>query len=140
MKIYSDPQVKKVFNAYPKQFRAKLLILRDIIIDTANELDGIDMMSETLKWGEPSYLVDKGSTLRISWHQKRPDTYSMYFKCTSKLVKTFKLLYSDKFNFFGEREIRFRLSDPIHKRELKKLIRTTLTYHRLKKLPHLGLG
>ena len=56
-------------------------------------------IKETLKWGEPSYLTKNGSTLRIDWKKTNPNHYSMYFNCKTKLIITFKELFSDKFDF-----------------------------------------
>ena len=92
LEITSGPEVEMVFNKYSEKVRKKLLNLRRIIIETAHESEGITSMEETLKWGEPSYLVKNGSTLRIDWKEKKPEQYAMYFKCTSKLVPTFKVI------------------------------------------------
>lgn len=70
--------------------------------------------------------------------KKSSKLFSVY-KCTSKLGETFKKKFKDKYNFIGEREIRFELNDPIYKEELIKIIKTTLTYHNVKKLDNLGL-
>ena len=142
MKIFtvkSDPKVEQVFNKYPDSVRSKLKHLRNLVLETANEIEGLNHLEETLKWGEPSYLTRHGSTLRMDWKQKKPNQYAMYFKCTSKLVPTFKLIYKDIFNFERNRAIVFGLADKIPEKELKNCIKTTLTYHIIKHLPNLGL-
>ena len=63
----------------------------------------------------------------------------MYFKCTSKLVTSFKAVYPDVFNFEGNRAIVFQMSDDIPEEELKNCIKAGLTYHSVKALPLLGL-
>jgi hypothetical protein len=40
--------------------------LREIILQTAFEIEELKEIEETLKWGEPSYLVKKGSTVRMN--------------------------------------------------------------------------
>ena len=139
LKLKSDPRVKEVFNRYPSHVRGKIEKLRELIIETAGETRGIKRLEETLKWGEPSYLAEKGSTIRIDWKEKSPEQYSIYFKCTSKLVPTFKLVYGGLFNFEGNRAISFRLDEPVPDQELKQCIAAALTYHRVKNLPRLGL-
>mgnify|MGYP003144441943 CR=1 FL=1 len=67
-----------------------------------------------------------------------PEHIAVYFKCTSKLVPTFKSLYKDKFNFEGNRAIVFQLKDKIPVKELKHCIALALTYHKIKHLPLLG--
>ena len=105
---------------------------------TASGIDGLQKIEETLKWGEPSYLTKHGSTVRIDWKEKNPEHIAVYFKCTSKLVPTFKSLYKDKFNFEGNRAIVFQLKDKIPVKELKHCIALALTYHKIKHLPLLG--
>ena len=70
--------------------------LRNLVIQTASEVEGLEKLEETLKWGEPSYMTRNGSTIRMDWKESRPDEYAMYFHCQTKLVDTFKELYRDK--------------------------------------------
>lgn len=140
LKIKQNPEVESKFQSYPPEVRAKLRHLRSLIIETADENDSIQMIEETLKWGEPSYLTKKGSTLRIDWKPKTPNQYAMYFKCTSKLVPTFKEVYGDLFVYENNRAILFGLDDAIPEKELKDCIEMALTYHSIKQLPLLGRG
>ena len=137
--ILTNPEVEKVFNNYPDSVRNKILNLRRLILEVAEEVDDIKHVEETLKWGEPSYLVKKGSTIRIDWKEKTPDQYSMYFKCTSKLVPTFKAIYDELFAFEGNRAIVFQMDDKIPETALKNCIKAGLTYHKVKHLPNLGM-
>ena len=59
-------EVTAVFNSYPQKVKAKLLFLRQLIFDTAESIEGVGEIEETLKWGEPSYLTPiskSGSTI-----------------------------------------------------------------------------
>ncbi len=96
LKINQNPKIEQKFKSYPKEILPKIQFLRDLIIETAKENESVQEIEETLKWGEPSYLVKKGSTIRIDWKPKKPNQYAMYFKCTSKLVRTFKEVYGEK--------------------------------------------
>ena len=63
-----NPEVATVFETYPKEIRAKLLLLRRLIFNVASETDGVGELEETLKWGQPSYLTTQtksGSLIRI---------------------------------------------------------------------------
>lgn len=139
LQVNKNPEVELVFNNYPKPVRKKLLHLRKLILQTASEIAEIKEIEETLKWGEPSYLVKKGSTIRIDWKKKKPDQYAIYFKCTSLLVPSFKMVFKDDFNYEGTRAIFFQMNDKIPEAKLKKCIKAALTYHRVKHLPLLGL-
>ena len=118
-----DPKAEVVFEKYPDEIKLKLLKLRKLIIDSAIEIDGIQQLEETLKWGEPSYLTKKGSTIRIDWKPRTPNQYAIYFKCTSKLVETFKTVFKDQFNFEGNRAILFQLDESVPEKELKTCIK-----------------
>ena len=48
---FNDSNVAKVFAAYPEDVRAKLMKLRAIIFETAETIDGVGPLEETLKWG-----------------------------------------------------------------------------------------
>ena len=139
MEIKQNPEVLKKFDAYPPHIKGKINTLRKLIIDTAGKVESVDSLEETLKWGEPSYLTKHGSTIRIDWKEKAPEQYAMYFKCTSKLVGTFKQVFGDTFNYEKERAIIFSLDDKIPKKELAKCIKTALHYHKVKNEPNLGL-
>ena len=138
MELISNPKVKAVFDNYPKSVKNQLLYLRTLVLKTASEIDGLEKLEETLKWGEPSYLTKHGSTVRMDWKKKNPEQFAIYFKCTSKLVPTFKTIYKNTFKFESNRAIVFNLDDEIPETELKHCISMALRYHKIKHLPLLG--
>ncbi len=140
MKLHSSPTVKHKFKSYPKHVSKKLTVLRQLIIDTAKDTGSISDLEETLKWGEPSYIAPKGSTIRIDWKEKTPDQYAVYFKCTSKLVVTFKEVYGDLFNYEKNRAILFSFDDKVPVKELQQCIKSALLYHTLKDQDYLGIS
>lgn len=139
LQLKRDPAVEPVFNNYPAGVRSQMLCLRELILKTASELDQIDSLEETLKWGEPSYLAKKGSTIRIDWKAKAPDQYAIYFKCTSRLIPTFKAVFGNSLKYEGDRAIVFQLDESLPEDALKSCIAVALTYHRVKHLPLLGM-
>lgn len=138
MKVKTDPRLKEKFKGYPPEARRKLKHLRKLILETAEENDNILELEETLKWGEPSFLVKKGSTLRIDWKSKSPDQYAMYFKCTSKLVETIRVVFGETFKYEKNRAILFSMDDEVPSEELKECIEMALRYHHIKNEPLLG--
>lgn len=138
MNLTTHPNVTEVFEGYPKEIKPKMLHLRELVLSAASEMNGLEILEETLKWGEPSYLAKHGSTVRMDWKEKKPDQYAIYFKCTSKLVPTFKAIYKDIFQFEGDRAIVFKLDEKIPEAELKHCISMALSYHKVKHLPLLG--
>jgi hypothetical protein len=131
-----NTKVADVFVRYPEHMQKKLLVLRQLILDTVSEVEGIDRLEETLKWGEPSYVTKRGSTIRIDCKKSIPHQYALYFNCNTKLVGTFKELFGDRFNFEGNRVIVFDENDEIPVDELNSI---SLTYHSRKHLPILDL-
>ena len=139
LEIKTNPAVEIVFANYPDSVRNNMLALRGLVIETAKEIDEITNLEETLKWGEPSYLTKNGSTIRMDWKSKFPNQYAMYFKCTSRLVDTFKMTFKNTFDFEGKRAIVFKMDDRIPEEELKSCIKAALTYHKVKHLATLGI-
>lgn len=62
LKLKTSSKVDEVFANYPEHIREKLQFLRELVIDTAAETEGIYELEETLKWGEPSFVTKNGST------------------------------------------------------------------------------
>ncbi len=137
--LKTDPRVNAVFANYPDFVRDKMQHLRELVIETAEETEGVTVLEETLKWGEPSFVTKNGSTLRMDWKEKAPDQYAMYFQCTSRLVDTFRLVFDHKFQYEGNRAIVFQLNQKIPVEELKECISASLMYHKLKHLETLGI-
>lgn len=139
MEIKTNSKVTDKFENYPDIVRDKMQFLRELVIETAEETEGVKELEETLKWDEPSFLTKNGSTLRMDWEKKTPNQYQMYFKCTSRLVETFRLVFGDFFEYEKNRAIIFQLNQEIPVNELKKCIKATLTYHKVKELETLGI-
>ncbi|MFZ1703682.1 MAG: DUF1801 domain-containing protein [Saprospiraceae bacterium] len=139
LELIINPKVNAVFDNYPEHVKPKMLVLRYLIIQTAQEMEEVTSLEETLKWGEPSYLSKTGSTIRIDWKPNTPNKYAMYFKCTSRLVPTFKEVFKNTFEYEGNRAIVFELHTTIINKELKECIKAALRYHKVKHLPFLGI-
>ena len=132
-----EQAVKDKFNDYPEHIKNTLLEVRSLILDIAQEhnLGGVE---ETLKWGEPSYLVKGGSTVRIDWKEQSPEQLFVYFNCKTKLVDTFRELYSNVLEFQGNRAIALKVNEPLPRIALRHCIELSLQYKNIKHLPLLG--
>lgn len=139
LNITTSPDFETKLASYPDSVRGKMYYLRELILETAREVSEITELEETLKWGEPSFLTKNGSTLRMDWKKKTPDQYQMYFKCTSRLVETFKIVFGDQFQYEKSRAIIFQLDQKVPSKEIKKCIKATLLYHSLKGDIRLGM-
>src|SRR6266498_2504617 len=113
MRRFGDPAVASLFKAYPPGVRARLMALREVVFDTAAVTAGVGRLTETLKWGQPSYLTEEsgsGTTVRID-RLKAGEGYAIYFHCQSGLVGQFRELCRDAFTYEGERAMHFAIKD-----------------------------
>ena len=131
-------QVSNSFAAFEKPAREKLFLLRQLILETASEIGLDDTLEETLKWGEPSYISQSGSTIRIAPYKRDKAKVAMFFNCKTILIETIKEVYEDVFEYEGNRALLLFIDKDIPRSELKHCIELALTYHKIKKLPLLG--
>jgi hypothetical protein len=138
MEFVSNVAVTKLIDAYPQLASSKLYQLRNLIIEVAEETDGLTKLLETSKWGEPSYLTKYGSTIRIDWKEKTPDKYYLFFICSTELVSTFKIIFGEELDFEDNRAISLNLHEPIPIEAIKRCLSLALNYKKIKHLPMLG--
>ena len=125
MKRAGQSAADAVFDAYPKPVRSKLLALRKLILATAKKTKGVGTIEETLKWGQPAYLCDGGSTIRID--ATKAGGVALYFICTTDLVARFRELYPE-LSYEGNRAIHLPASGRLPEAALKHCIAMALTY------------
>lgn len=127
-----DPAVRAVVDAWPPTVRPALLALRDLILATAAETEGVGPLDESLKWGEPAYRPVRprtGTTVRINALKGQADRYAAYFHCQSGLVGQFRMLYPNDFAFEGERALIFEVGAAPPAEPLRHCIALALTHH-----------
>src|SRR5262245_58760710 len=115
MRRFASNDVRSTFEAYPPALRAKLMALRELVFDAAARTAGVGPLTETLKWGQPSYLTEdsgSGTTVRID-RLKDADGYAVYFHCQSGLLGQFRELYPGTFRYEGKRAIVFAAGDRV---------------------------
>lgn len=137
--IIDNKDVKQTYQLYPENVQHKLLIIRQMIFDIAKDNAEINPIEETLKWGEPAYLTKSGATIRLAWKPSTPDKYAVYFICSTTLLETFKEIYPDIFTYDGNRAIVFSINDNPPIKALEHCLLLSLTYHKVKHLPLLGV-
>lgn len=129
---FAEDRVRQVFDTYSAETRDELLRLRALIFAAADGIEQVGRLTETLKWGQPSYLPEKarvGTTVRID-ARKNPDRgYAMYVHCQTTLADDFRELYPGLFTFEGNRAILFETGADVPHDALKHCIGLALTYH-----------
>ena len=133
---FRDRKVQQVFENFDEPVRARLLQLREMILDEAARHREIGELRETLKWGQPSYLPVKpriGTTIRIGRHSTDADKVGFYFNCNSSLADDYQQLYPGVFEYEGRRAILLGLTGAFEEKPLRHCIALALTYHLNKK-------
>jgi Pathogenicity locus/Domain of unknown function (DU1801) len=132
----STPAVTVKFNRYPAAIKAKLLSLRELILEVAAETDGVGELEETLKWGQISYLTSQtgsGSLIRIDQHGSSTSEYALYFHCQTTLVDTFRERFGKQLKIEGNRAVLLDVRKAAPVKVLRHCIELALTYHLAKK-------
>jgi hypothetical protein len=125
-----DKTVKAVFDAYPAPMRGKLLALRAMIFAAAKDA-GVGALSESLKWGQPSYRPLKngvGTTVRID-ALRGGERYALFVPCSTTLISSFREHYGQALTFEGKRAVLFSRDGKLPERAVKHCIAMALTYH-----------
>lgn len=128
--------IRAAISAYPPPVREALYNLRELVLETAKNTEGVGPVEEDLRWGQPSFLTletGSGSTIRIDGFRDDPDRYAMFFHCQSGLIPQFRELYRDRMKFVGDRSIEFTAGGKLPVKELKHCISLALTHHLRKK-------
>lgn len=129
-----DPpaDVMSALHSYPAPARIKLLQIRQLILQAAAENPGIGSLTETLKWGEPSFLTEQsksGSTIRMAWKQALPDQIGLFFNCQTTLVETMRHIYPNTFTYQKNRAVLLSVDDPLPENEIRHICEMAMTYH-----------
>jgi hypothetical protein len=132
-----NAEIQGKLDSYPGHIKPLILELRNLVFSVAEDL-GLGEIDETLKWGEPSYQVKNGSPVRIDWKSKYPDKYFLFFHCQTKLVDTFRELYSESLEFDGNRAIVLYVNKDLPKQVIRHCLELAMRYKSIKHLPLLG--
>lgn len=132
-----NPVIKAKFDGYPENVQQQLLAVRGLIFGVATE-KALGTVEETLKWGEASYRVKGGTTVRIDWKPKDPEVIKVFVHCQTRLIETFREVYRSEFEYEGKRALLIPLSTNIEQVPLAHCLELALNYHRIKHLDLLG--
>lgn len=127
---FSDARVASCFAGHTPAVRSAMLVLRELIFDVAAQNPDIGRLTETLRWGQPSYLTEQtrsGSTVRIGVASET--MVALYFICTTGLVDEFREYYGDELDFSRNRAIILDAGDPLPTEALGHCVGLALTYH-----------
>lgn len=124
--------VSDIVESWPAAAQQIFFDLRDLIYATAADDPAIGPLTETLKWGEPSFLTEvtrSGSTLRVAWKAKYPDEIGLFVICRTDMLADIRDLFPQDFRFEGTRAAFLPLETPINADAVAFLVRRALRYH-----------
>jgi len=124
--------ILNAFRSFKTPVRKRLLSLRELIYETAEETPQIGALSETLKWGQPSYTPLKphiGSSIRLGVPKTHAGECALFFICHTNLVEQFREIYASELRFEGARTIIVDATGALATKPLKHCIAMALTYH-----------
>lgn len=130
-KLKEFTEVTAVFERYPEPIRAKLLELRQMVLETAVATPGVGEIVETLKWGQPSYLTVRpksGTTIRLDAHNVEQGQIGLYVHCQTSLIDTFRQRHPN-LTYEGSRAIILNAQSELPQEPLRDCIALALTYH-----------
>lgn len=139
MRVTENPSVDDKINAYPASIAQHLLALRQAVFDVAKSIEDTDELVEILKWNEASYTCRRRSTVPLDWKPPNPERCAMCCNCSTRLIKTFRVMYPEEFTFQGNRALLFNVNKRPSMDAVRHCIHSALRYHELNKLPSLGM-
>ena len=123
------PHIEDAFAVHQNDTRDHLLSCRDLVFQVAADNGEIGPITETLKWGQPSYLTEatkSGSTIRLAAGDNgRP---ALFVHCATDLIEQFRTFYPDTFDYQGKRALVIRGDPGVVEAELRHCIALALTY------------
>ncbi|MEM1037860.1 MAG: hypothetical protein AAGI12_00145 [Pseudomonadota bacterium] len=133
-----DAAVQKAFAALPPSASKILLQVRERILAQSTANATIGPVTETLKWGQPSYLTEKtqaGSTLRLST-TKEDQKPAIFVHCQSGLADEIRDLYGDTLSVPDQRHVVLPHMMEDHAQTIDHVIALVLTHHARKRSKH----
>lgn len=125
--------VAEVFGAFPEPVRLRFLDVRRLLFETATT-EGVGPLTETLRWGEPAYLSQGGSTVRLGLH-RASGTAAVLFQCRTTLIANFRERFAERLRFDGNRAILLEPEAALPEPELAACLLQAFTYHARRRAP-----
>lgn len=126
----TDP-VSHITSLWPAEAQLKFAHIRTLILDVGADAD-IGPLTESLKWGQPAWRPDRprtGSTLRLNWSDKLPQTLALFVDCKTTLAADMLAAYPHDFQYESNRAMRMQLNTPLPEGAIAHLAHATFTYH-----------
>ena len=126
---FASPEIEAAFDVPDSQARAGLLVLRQLIFDTAAQTPEAGRIEEALRWGQPSYLTPEtkaGSTIRLGI--PKGARFALFVHCQSRLIPEFAAAFPAWDRLEGTRAVLFNHPAEVEPIRHGWLIKRALTY------------
>ena len=127
-----NPDVEATVATWPKAAQTKFAEIRRRIRLEAAQTPEVGPLTETIKWGEPSWLTEatkSGTTIRVAWKPARADKIGVFVSCQTSIIETLREVYGDTLSYDGARGLLISLEAPVPENGLTHLIRLAQSYH-----------
>ena len=117
--------------AWPSNARAAAKSISQMIREEAEDAK-VGPLTETLKWGEPSFLTEAtkaGTTVRLAWKPKKAEVLQVLVHCQTSLIDDWRGRFPD-LTFDGNRALLLPLDRALPEPDLRLCLRAALTYHK----------
>lgn len=134
-KKYASKLFKSVVDQYPAEFKEKLLYLKSLIYEQAELSPNVDVIEESIKWRQLSYVSKNrsGTPIRLGIEKKTPGYYGLYVNCSTTVINDVKHIFGDGFQYDGNRGLLFNEKDNLPENNIRRIIDIILCYHINKK-------
>lgn len=125
-------EMRAAFEQFDQAICLKLLEVRSMIFEIAASRENIGAITETLKWGQPSYLTEQtksGTTIRLGAVKDRPDKFGIYVHCQTNLIESFRQMFGDEIGFEKNRAVVLSVDEKLPTDIISICILEALTYH-----------
>ncbi len=122
--------IAPVVMGYPKPATARFLELRALLYGLADQMPDTGGLTETLKWGEPSFAPVKarvGTPVRLAWKPARPNAISLFVNCQTPLVEHWRSQFP-ALDYVGNRELVIPLDGDLPS-DIRTCMSQAMTYH-----------
>ena len=139
MTIFENSTIEELFLNYEEPYKTTLLEIRELIFETARQIGDVGELTESLKWGQPTYSTletKSGTPIRIDRFED--NHVAIFFNCQTILIERFRELFHEKLDFSKNRAVVLNPLQELPIIELEFCISSALLYHR-KKINRNGL-
>ena len=127
---FASSEVEKAFDQLNPEARKGLMVLRQLIFETASELPQVGRIEEALRWGQPAYLTPEtksGSTIRLGI--PKGARFGLFVHCQSRIIPEYIATFPAWDRIEGTRALLFDHPNEIEPLRHGWLIKRALTYH-----------